>query len=86
MKTAAQMRAHIETIEKTEVDVKEIFFKYALDGIGTAGFGLETNSFRDPTNTFLRTVKEIQRTPDSKAGSKWEMFKLVMFQTKLVLI
>ena len=74
------MRSHIETVAKTEVEVKEIFFKYALDGIGTAGFGLETNSFKDPTNTFLRAVKEIQRAPDSKAGSKWEMFKLIMAQ------
>ena len=78
MKTAEQMRSHIESIEKTEVEVKEIFFKYALDGIGTAGFGIETNSFKDPRNIFLRTVKEIQRAPDSKAGSKWEMFKLIM--------
>ena len=72
------MRSHIESVEKTEVEVKEIFFKYALDGIGTAGFGIETDSFKDPTNIFLQTVKEIQRAPDSKAGSKWEMFKLIL--------
>merc|ERR1719397_1119489 len=58
--------------------VKEIFFKYALDGIGTAGFGIESNSFKDPTNTFIKMIKEIQRTPDSKAGSKWEIIKLML--------
>ena len=78
VKTAEQMEAYVEQVENTEVDVKEIFFKYALDGIGTAGFGIECNSFQKPTNTFIKTIKELQRTPDSKAGSKWEIFKLML--------
>ena len=78
VKTAEQMETHIEKVECTELDVKEIFFKYALDGIGTAGFGIESNSFKDPNNTFIRMIKEIQRTPDSKAGSKWEIIKLIL--------
>ena len=78
VKTAQQMEAQIEQMENIELDVKEIFFKYALDGIGTAGFGIESNSFQDPKNTFITMIKELQRTPDSKAGSKWEIFKLLL--------
>ena len=64
--------------EGKEIDSKETFFKFAIDGIATAGFGIELDSFADPNSVFVKMVKEIQRAKDSESGSPLEMTKLIM--------
>ena len=55
-----------------------MFFNFALDGIATAGFGIELDSFSDPNSVFVKMVKEIQRAKGSESGSNLEMTKLIM--------
>jgi len=81
IKVSEQMENYVSINANQEIDSKDLFFKFALDGIATAGFGIDINTFKDPKNIFCRMVKEIQRAPDSEAGSGWELFKfsLAMF-------
>ena len=67
-----------ESKKNAEVDSKETFLRFALDGIATSGFGLELNTFDDPDSLFVKQVKEIMRAPGSESGSGWEMFKLIL--------
>jgi len=64
--------------ENKEIDAKDTFGKFALDGIATSGFGIELNSFKDPDNMFRKMVKELLRSPDSEAGSTYEITKLIL--------
>ena len=80
LKTSQQLGKFVETNSKinTEIDSKEMFFNFALDGIATAGFGIELDSFSDPNSVFVKMVKEIQRAKGSESGSNLEMTKLIM--------
>ena len=51
-----------------EIDAKDVFSKFALDGIASSGFGIESNSFNDPNNTFRTQVLELMRAPGSVSG------------------
>jgi len=64
--------------ENVEIDAKDIFGKFALDGIATSAFGIESNSFEDPNNMFRKMVGEIMRYPDSEAGTNYEIVKLIL--------
>ena len=72
-----------------EIIAKEMFSRFSLDAIATSAFGIEIDTFAEPDNVFKKMIDEIQRTPDSEAGSKWNMFKFLatMFMpiTKYVL-
>ena len=80
LKTSQQLGKFVETNSKInkEIDSKEMFFNFALDGIATAGFGIELDSFSDPNSVFVKMVKEIQRAKGSESGSNLEMTKLIM--------
>ena len=80
VKTSQQLGKFIEqnSQEGREIDSKETFFKFAIDGIATAGFGIELDSFADPNSVFVKMVKEIQRAKDSESGSTLEITKLIM--------
>jgi len=78
IKVSEQMENYISRNTSQEIDSKDLFFKFALDGIATSGFGIDINTFKDPNNIFCQMVKEIQRAPDSEAGSGWELFKFSM--------
>ena len=45
------------------LDAKEVFGKLALDAIATSGFGIESNSFRDPENVFRVNAMKLVRDP-----------------------
>ncbi|XP_037935880.1 probable cytochrome P450 6d4 [Teleopsis dalmanni] len=55
-----RMIAHLNTLipEKgsVKIDLKEIFTTYAIDIIGSTIFGLDINSFENPTNKFRNIV------------------------------
>ena len=80
VKTSQQLEKFIEknSQEGKEMDSKETFFKFAIDGIATAGFGIELDSFAEPNSVFVKMVKEIQRARDSESGSTLEMTKLIL--------
>ncbi|XP_037931544.1 probable cytochrome P450 6d4 [Teleopsis dalmanni] len=56
-----RMIAHLNTLipEKStmKIDLKEIFTTYAIDIIGSTIFGLDINSFENPTNKFRNIVR-----------------------------
>ena len=60
-----------------EIMAKEVFSRFSLDAIATSAFGIEIDTFAEPNSVFKKMINEIQRTPDSEAGSKWEMFKFL---------
>ena len=80
LKTSRNLGKYIEKNSgaEQEIDSKETFFKFALDGIATAGFGIELDSFKDPNSVFVQMVKEIQRAKGSESGSNWEITKLIL--------
>ena len=80
LKTSQQLSKFVESNSRAgmEIDSKETFFKFALDGIATAGFGIELDSFADPDSVFVKMVKEIQRAQGSESGSNLEMTKLIL--------
>ena len=72
------MEKHVAENINSEIDTKDTFFKYALDGIATSAFGIDINTFEEPNNIFCKMVKEIQRTPDSESGSAFGMLKIML--------
>ena len=52
----------LESVTIGEVlDAKEIYGKYTLDSIATSGFGIESNSFKDPENIFRINAMKLTR-------------------------
>ena len=43
------------------LEAKEIFGKYTLDAIATSGFGIESNSFKEPDSVFRTTALRMVR-------------------------
>ena len=75
-----QLEEYIEKCSKQnlEIDAKDTFGKFALDGIATSGFGIESNSFKDPDSMFRRMVLDLMRHPGSDSGTAYEITKLVL--------
>jgi len=79
-KCGDQLETYVGKMSKSneEIDAKDLFSKFALDGIATAGFGIETNSFKEPNNIFRLQVMELMRDPKAKSGSNFEVAKIVL--------
>jgi len=79
-KCGDQLETYVDKMSKSneEINAKDLFSKFALDGIATAGFGIETNSFKDPNNIFRLQVMELMRDPKAKLGSNFEVAKVVV--------
>ena len=79
-KCGKQLEDHVAKCseQNVEIDCKDIFSKFSLDGIATSGFGIESNSFTDPDNTFRKMVSELMRHPGSEAATTYEMAKLIL--------
>ena len=62
-KCGDQLESYVDRISRNneEINAKDLFSKFALDGIATAGFGIETNSFIEPNNIFRSQVMELLR-------------------------
>jgi len=43
------------------INVRELFGKYTLDAIATSGFGIESNSFKEPDSVFRKTALRMVR-------------------------
>ena len=75
-----------ECADKNEEMVcKETFTRFSLDAIATSAFGIEVDTFAEPNSVFKKMINEILRAPGSEAGSKWELFKLILTFTVPIL-
>ena len=43
------------------LEAKDVFGKFTLDAIATSGFGIESNSFKDPDSLFRKTALRMVR-------------------------
>ena len=43
------------------IDAKDTYGKFALDAIATSGFGIESNSFKDPDSVFRINALKVTR-------------------------
>ena len=53
-----EMLAESARIGET-LDAKQMYGKFALDAIATSGFGIESNSFKEPDNIFRVNVRKL---------------------------
>ena len=53
----------LEAVSKTGevLDAKEMYGKFTLDSIATSGFGIESNSYKDPENSFRINAMKLVR-------------------------
>ena len=59
----ANIAEHLKTAALTGeiLEAKDMFGKFTLDSIATSGFGIESNSFKDPENIFRVNAMKIVR-------------------------
>ena len=63
----AKCGANMEDLLKTAamtgevLEAKEMYGKYTLDSIATSGFGIESNSYKDPDNIFRINAMKLTR-------------------------
>ena len=57
------MKDMMEVSAKTGeiIDAKDMYGKFALDAIATSGFGIESNSFKDPDSVFRINALKVTR-------------------------
>ena len=57
------MREYLKTaaLSGETLEAKEMFGKFTLDSIATSGFGIESNSYKDPENTFRINALKLVR-------------------------
>merc|ERR1719244_2030389 len=60
---------------KEILDAKDVFGKFTLDAIATSGFGIESNSFKNPDSAFRRTALRMVRADGY--GSFWDIPKFL---------
>merc|ERR1719510_2476430 len=58
------------------LEAREMFGKFTLDSIATSGFGIESNSFKDPENIFRITAMKLVRDP--KYAAKIDNLKFII--------
>jgi len=58
------------------LEAKEMFGKFTLDSIATSGFGIESNSYKDPENLFRINAMKLVRDP--KYASKMDIVKFII--------
>jgi len=78
-KVGENFEDHIEGIKAhgdSEVSMKKLASYMTLDGLATAAFGIETNSFENPTNEFR--VKALKLVGNPEYSSKWRVTKVMI--------
>merc|ERR1711970_553185 len=60
------------------LEAKSLYGKFTIDAIATSGFGIESNSFKDPNSVFRTTA--LRMTRSEGYGTKWDMVTfLILF-------
>ena len=88
LKTGKNLELYIRKIaeEGTEVDMKVVGGYMTLDSIATAGFGIETNSFDDPNNTFRVQALTLVQAPGYTSRFNILKFVFIVIFPKLAKI
>merc|ERR1739844_240622 len=78
VKCGVNVEEHLKTAAMTGevLEAKEMYGKFALDAIATSGFGIESNSFKDPENIFRINAMKIVRDP--KYAAKIDILKFII--------
>jgi len=58
------------------LEAKEMYGKFTLDSIATSGFGIESNSYKEPENVFRINAMKLVRDP--KYASKIDILKFII--------
>eukprot|EP00092_Neocalanus_flemingeri_P030301 GFUD01032894.1.p1 GENE.GFUD01032894.1~~GFUD01032894.1.p1 ORF type:complete len:508 (+),score=108.55 GFUD01032894.1:113-1636(+) len=59
------------------LEAKDVYGKFNLDAIATSGFGIESNSFKEPNSVFRTTALKMVRAEGY--ASKWDILKFFVF-------
>merc|ERR1712176_1012750 len=62
--------------EGEEFEARDLFGKYTIDGLATAGFGLEIDSFKDPDSDFRVQALTLAGAPGY--ASPWDIPKFIL--------
>jgi len=68
------------------LEAKEIFGKYTLDAIATSGFGIESNSFKEPDSVFRTTALRMTRAEGYSSKLDIVKFMILIISPKLAKI
>ena len=62
-KCGENMREYLKTaaLSGEILEAKEMYGKFTLDSIATSGFGIESNSYKDPDNIFRINAMKLTR-------------------------
>jgi len=78
-KVAAQMTEFIGGKPDEEFEARDLFGKYTIDGLATAGFGLELDSFKEPDNMFRIQALILSGAPGY--ASNWDIPRIILIST-----
>merc|ERR1712142_182380 len=81
-KCGDNMREYLKTaaLSGETLEAKEMFGKFTLDSSATSGFGIESNSYKDPENTFRINALKLVRDPKYASALEFlKFFPLIMF-------
>jgi len=75
-KVGAQLCEYVSKHTGEEFDARDLFSKYSLDGLASAAYGIELNSFEDPDSVFRKTVLTLAGAPGY--GSPWDIPRFIL--------
>jgi len=73
----------VATVSGEVFDAKEVFGKYALDAISTSGFGIESNSFKEPNSIFRKTALKMVGAEGNDGFIRILRFLILLIAPKL---
>merc|ERR1711936_655134 len=65
------------------LEAKEMYGKFTLDAIATSGFGIESNSYKDPENLFRINAMKLTRDPKYASYKDILKFIILMISPKI---
>merc|ERR1711953_398411 len=85
VKCGTNIEEHLKTAAMTGevLEAREMFGKFTLDSIATSGFGIESNSFKDPENIFRINAMKVVRDPQYAAKLDILKFIILMISPKI---
>lgn len=75
-KVGRQMEEYVEGVVGEDIDLRDLFSKYALDGLASGAYGLEIDSFQDPGSYFRKMAMTIAGAPGFT--SPWDMPRIML--------
>jgi len=75
-KVGVQLSNYVGEHTGEEFEARELFGKYSIDGLATAGFGIEIDSFKDPDSVFRTMALTLAGAPGY--GSSWDIPRFIL--------